>query len=153
MNIRIAFLIIFLTMGTQVAASPFDGAWSTRGSSLFSLELVQNGNLVCGQVTAISGEKVDASWVIGVIMANSASVEFSSGFAEKGARGTALIESKGGKFKWRVMQQINQSWIWSEALMTRESFQPDRKLLVESWCKKYWSSMTKEDSASINLLP
>ena len=137
----------------HVHAAQIAGSWSTRASGFFSLELVQRGDLVCGQVNAISGDKVDASWVIGVIGAQSTSVEFTSGFAEKGSRGNATIQPNDGKLKWNVVWAIDKSWILSEATAYREPWARGRKLRVKRWCDQHWKTIQDGRSATIDLQP
>ncbi|OOG35865.1 hypothetical protein [Polaromonas sp. A23] len=145
--------VVLFLIGTQVHAGQLDGSWSNQQSGLFSLELVQNGRLVCGQVTAISGDKVDASWIVGTVRARNASVQFTSAFAENGSRGAAVIQSKAGKLEWRVVQAIEQNWIFSEASVSRQAWAPSRRRLVQNWCKQHWKAIDEGRIGNINLQP
>ncbi len=114
--------ISLLTIGVHASAASFEGNWTMSGKNSFSVELVQKGHLVCGQMTVIQGDKVDASWTIGGVDKRGALVDFSSGFSDRKTRGIALLNIDSRKLKLQVKQQIDQSLFWEQAVLTRRTF-------------------------------
>jgi hypothetical protein len=149
---RVICMTLILTC-VHVDAAQIAGSWSNRAKGSFSLELVRRGDLVCGQLTVISGDKVDASWVTGLVGAQNALVEFTSGFAEKGSRGNATIQPKDGKLKWSVVRSIEKGWILSEATVFRDRWSRGRKAHVTSWCDQHWQTIKDGRSDILDLQP
>lgn len=147
-------IVSFLTFAGGAIANPFDGSWINEKSGHFSLELIANGRLVCGQVTSLSGSKVDASWVIGRIDGKRAVVQFSSGFGERAAKGIATIRPLKSEMEWRIVQSPpGESWIFENVRGGVAPWKEDRLAILTKWCAKNWSAIEQGSTNGIDLRP
>lgn len=132
---------------------PFDGVWeivwSCAGSSglyaercadgvrdSFTLAFQTKGEVICGyhSATAQLGNRIDSSFdgedpsIIGAIVGNSATVQFTSAW---GAKGTALLLANGDELRWNILQQSEgereSSWLPAKATLTRTRKSTDHR--------------------------
>lgn len=145
-------LLSLLAVTASVNASSLAGSWAEgRG---FSLELFEHGGLMCGQVTSISGQKVDASWVIGQVEGREAIVQFDSGFREGSGRGKATIRRTRGGIQWQVVENPSgESWIYGSAQTKAVRWQKHRHALVTQWCASKWDAIREGRTSDIELRP
>lgn len=107
-RVGLAAAAMFSLMANSHAAG-LSGSWlyttKTRPQDFFSLELLVNGNAVCGRANATSDgtNKVDGSWVVGTVTGRGAEVVYESGFNEPGSRGAAVITVRQREVRWRVV--------------------------------------------------
>lgn len=151
---RFIALLFVLVLAEDASAATLEGAWETRKSEGFSLELLERRNLVCGQLTAISGQRVDASWLVGKRDANGAVVHFTSGFSKTKGRGDAEIRLSNGALNWRVLKQPPaDSWILDEAHVRRTPWSGGRRKILSQWCQMHWQAIDQDATETINLQP
>jgi hypothetical protein len=152
--VRAWAIVPFLTFAGGAIASPFEGSWINEKSGHFSLELIANGRLVCGQVTSISGSKVDASWIIGRIDGKRAVVQFSSGFGERMAKGTATIRPLQSEMEWRIVQSPpGESWVFENVRGGATAWKKGRRATLTTWCARNWSAIEQRSTSAIDLRP
>lgn len=151
---KVLAILLFLVAAGEAIASPFEGSWINEKLGNFSLELVVNHSLVCGQVTSISGSKVDASWVVGRIDGKHAIVQFASGFGEGSARGTATIRPLQSEMEWRIVQLApSESWIPEHVRAGATPWKKNRRALLTKWCGANWSAIEQGKTSGVELRP
>ena len=136
------------------AAGTFEGSWENRKSGLFSVDLVQKGKMACGQVTEISGDKVDASFVVGTVQGNLLIVAFTSGFNENGSRGKAEIRLTRSGISWHVTEPLKgSSWIADDMGAIRKPWEKGRQTILADWCADQWGLIESGNISAVPLLP
>jgi hypothetical protein len=147
-------MLMLLAAGSSANAGSFDGSWAYGKFGHFSLELVARRDLVCGQVTSVSGQKVDASLVIGRVEGQRAFVQFASAFGEGSAKGTAKISPTKRGMEWRVVQSPpGESWILESAHAAPAPWGKGRRAALAKVCAEYWGAIEQGNTGGIELRP
>ena len=147
-------LLFVLVLTDDASAATLEGTWKARKSDGFSLELLERRNLVCGQLTAISGQRVDASWLVGKRDANGAVVHFTSSFGKTKGHGDAEIRLSNRALTWHVLKQPpDESWILDEAHVRRTPWSEGRRKVLSQWCQTHWQAIDQDATETINLQP
>lgn len=150
----LATLLFLLVLTESASAAKLEGVWETPKSKGFSLEILEHRNLVCGQVTAISGQKVDVSWFVGKRKADAAVVDFTSSFSKTRGRGEAGIRLLNGNLTWHVNKPPPaESWILEETHVRRVPWSKGRRQVLSQWCQAHWQTIDQEATETINLQP
>lgn len=145
-------LALFFLSGSANAGN-LAGAWSSSRSGPFSLELVEHGTLICGRVEAISGQRVDFSWVVGARKGSDYLVHFTSSFADAGSHGVAHLHRTGTQLEWRVSQQpTGENWILDNVRLRQQRWEPGRFKLISAWCADKWKKIQEGDLGSLQLV-
>jgi hypothetical protein len=151
---RSLLVSMMILCGNAFAVETLEGSWENRKNGLFFVELVQMEKMACRQVTEISGEKVDVSFVVGTIQGNILTVDFTSGFNENGSRGKAEIRRTHSGVSWHVTKPLKgESWIAGDINATSKPWEKDRKTYLAGWCANQWSLIESGNSSAVPLQP
>lgn len=116
----------------------------------FRIDLVSQGDLLCGFVTStrMNRNRVDSSIVVGWVAGSRAELVFSSSFTEWAETGSATLQFKGANADWSVTKKIPASYAWSEAVVSRRVL--SQKTSVVDSCKDKWQKIRRRDFSGIS---